>query len=182
MNESQLAEFIKRFAEKGIDDEEVGQYKNLRLLDNSDHSSRIQEIKGVGELDYLSFSQNNFSRMIRGVRLQSDLQIRLTEFEPSHLMIEDCTFGGWLEILTPQNEPLNASITIKKTRVNSLTLFGVNARSIHFEDCTLNLQSYYPNVETIELINCFGNIDFGATAEQGSEKFTTIIRGGNEMC
>jgi len=183
MEEKELVIVVQKFIEQGVEDDEIEQYDDLKLDEN-----QYRKIVGVGSLEGLELLEDSQGRTIKGLRiLKQNFVINLNRYNYSYAVetknsvkkihIEDCEFY-WLNFDEHSNYS-NLNISIKKTKVYNLVLFGIKAQEVVLTECHLEtLHTNHISLNKIELNNCTGSLDFGVE-EQASEQMEIHILNGN---
>ena len=123
------------------------------------------------------FYESSSAKVIRGIKIDVDLNISLEKYTLSSLQLEDCSFKHLF--VEKHGGISNLTIKIDKCSIGNLVLFGTYIQEVCLKNSFLNrMHSHYISAKEVELIDCSGSLDFGAP-EGNSELFDVIIKGGD---
>ena len=179
MTEEELRDLVKDFIEKGINSNEVLRYAQLELINGppKQEGGEYHYIRWVSKEGNFEFYESSSAKVIRGIKIDVDLNISLEKYTLSSLQLEDCSFKHLF--VEKHGGISNLTIKIDKCSIGNLVLFGTYIQEVCLKNSFLNrMHSHYISAKEVELIDCSGSLDFGAP-EGNSELFDVIIKGGD---
>ncbi len=128
MTEEELRDLVKVFIEKGISSNEVSRYDQLELINGppKQEGGEYHYIRWVSEEGNFEFYESSSAKIIRGIKLNVNLDISLEEYALPNLQLEDCSFKHLF--VQKHGGISNLTIKIDKCSIGNLVLFGTYVR------------------------------------------------------